>query len=337
MSESETKTPILDREVPFGATAGGETYTEIKERREHIERNRKDREQSRTEYMRSGVGKASDHVEVTTNRETIERYKDQTGAPKAVEEYDDEEREAWLRGSPPVPKEKPAAKKEEQQAAAAEGEKPNDKKRSESPADAQRAKEIREEIEKSVGKRDWWAEPEHEPAIRSFPQRRDEALAAMSPEEKAQVNRSLGDHMPLDPELRSFLVHALSRVKNLRPVYVELAKDHGLLMQMNNDWMRSTNNHQLRWSTERVIRYMLHTWDKAGSASNGAEKRERKLTQAGRAPTEATGGYSSPNDDGSPDAAWRRKDLSSEERGELYRERMNNSDREKRRKKYPRR
>ena len=38
-------------------------------------------------------------------------------------------------------------------------------------------------------------------------------------------------------------------------------------------------------------------------------------------------------DDGSPDAAWKRKDLSSEEKGELYRERMNKAEREKKRKK----
>lgn len=62
-------------------------------------------------------------------------------------------------------------------------------------------------------------------------------------------------------------------------------------------------------------------------------KKEDKLTKAGRPPAEAAGGTSSAEDDGTPDAAWRRKDLSREERGELYRERQNKADREKRKKK----
>lgn len=60
---------------------------------------------------------------------------------------------------------------------------------------------------------------------------------------------------------------------------------------------------------------------------------DKKLTAAGKPPAEAAGGTSSPEDDGSADAAWKRKDLSAEERGELYRERKNKEDREKRRKK----
>jgi len=60
---------------------------------------------------------------------------------------------------------------------------------------------------------------------------------------------------------------------------------------------------------------------------------DKKLTAAGKPPAEAAGGTSSPEDDGSPDAAWKRKDLSSEERGELYRERKNAEDRAKRKKK----
>lgn len=59
----------------------------------------------------------------------------------------------------------------------------------------------------------------------------------------------------------------------------------------------------------------------------------KQLTKAGKPPVEASGATSSPNDDGSADAAWRRKDLSPEERGELYRERRNAEERAKRKKK----
>lgn len=68
-------------------------------------------------------------------------------------------------------------------------------------------------------------------------------------------------------------------------------------------------------------------------ADGGDKEPDKKLTRAGKPPVEASGSSSSPADDGSPDAAWRRKDLSPAERGELYRERQNKVDREKRRKK----
>lgn len=71
----------------------------------------------------------------------------------------------------------------------------------------------------------------------------------------------------------------------------------------------------------------------AKQAKEPAKKEEKPLTKAGKPPAEAAGGTSTPEDDGSPDAAWKRKDLSSAERGELYRERQNKLDREKRRKK----
>ena len=60
---------------------------------------------------------------------------------------------------------------------------------------------------------------------------------------------------------------------------------------------------------------------------------KENLTKAGKPPAEAQGGSSSPADDGSPDAAWKRKDLTPEQRGELYRERQNEVERAKRRKK----
>lgn len=62
-------------------------------------------------------------------------------------------------------------------------------------------------------------------------------------------------------------------------------------------------------------------------------QKKDNLTRAGKPPAEAAGGAASPADDGSPDAAWRRKDLTSDQRGELYRERKNKEEREKRRKK----
>lgn len=60
------------------------------------------------------------------------------------------------------------------------------------------------------------------------------------------------------------------------------------------------------------------------------EKPERKLTNAGKPPVEPTGGSSSPEDDGSPDAAFKRKDLTPDQRGELYRKRMNDKEIERR-------
>ena len=62
-------------------------------------------------------------------------------------------------------------------------------------------------------------------------------------------------------------------------------------------------------------------------------KPEKKLTNAGKPPVEAGGGSSTPQDDGSSDAAWQRKDLSPEARGELYRERKNTEERSKRKRK----
>lgn len=64
-----------------------------------------------------------------------------------------------------------------------------------------------------------------------------------------------------------------------------------------------------------------------------AEKEAKPLTKAGKPPAEAAGGSSTPEDDGSAESAWKRKDLSATERGELYRERKNKEEREKKRKK----
>jgi hypothetical protein len=91
----------------------------------------------------------------------------------------------------------------------------------------------------------------------------------------------------------------------------------------------------------RAIRKLvaLEAGVKAELAKQGKEPQkgeaepEKKLTRAGKPPSEAAGASSSPADDGSPEAAWRRKDLSPADRGELYRERKNKEDREKRKKK----
>lgn len=69
------------------------------------------------------------------------------------------------------------------------------------------------------------------------------------------------------------------------------------------------------------------------SDDSKSEEKKDNLTRAGKPPLEAAGGDGTPADDGSPDAAWKRKDLTSEQRGELYRERQNKLEREKRRKK----
>src|SRR5208337_3083409 len=63
-----------------------------------------------------------------------------------------------------------------------------------------------------------------------------------------------------------------------------------------------------------------------------AKVEDKKLTKAGKPPVEAGGGSSTPQDNGSSDAAWQRKDLSPEARGELYRTRKNAEERAKRRK-----
>ena len=70
-----------------------------------------------------------------------------------------------------------------------------------------------------------------------------------------------------------------------------------------------------------------------GAGKSEGERKFTPLTKAGKPPAEAAGGTSSPEDDGSPEAAWKRKDLSAADRGELYRERKNKQDREKRHKK----
>ena len=70
-----------------------------------------------------------------------------------------------------------------------------------------------------------------------------------------------------------------------------------------------------------------------GSEKDDKGEKKDNLSKAGKPPGEASGGSASPADDGSSAAAWRRKDLSPAERGELFRERRNKEEREKKRKK----
>ena len=100
-----------------------------------------------------------------------------------------------------------------------------------------------------------------------------------------------------------------------------------MLKRINDDWVKTATIRKERWATEQSINKCPRVIDKkAGAASstkaNGSTG-PRKLTQAGKPPVEAGGGSSSPEDDGSAEAAWKRKDLSAEARGELYRERKN--------------
>ncbi len=337
---------------------------ELTERREAIEKGRKEREQSREDFMLGKGGKASDHFEIVDNRETVERYVDQTGAPETTENLSESAREKWLRtGELPEKKAdgKAAEKKEEQAAKSPERPKMADyrdgeghikteeyeqaldryeqdktefaKQQAAAPKiDAQLDKEIFEEIGK---RRDWWNEPEHAEAHQTLPKRIEEARAALSADDQKIIATSPAMTMPIHGELQGFLGHALARVKNLGHVYLELSKDPGMLQRMNQDWTKSANNHKDRWATEQSIRYVLRVIDKKGGSAgaNGAGRKEvRKLTQAGsRLPLEASGGGSSPADDGSAEAAWKRKDLSQEARGELYRERKNKEDADKRR------
>jgi hypothetical protein len=91
------------------------------ERNEAMEADRVAREKPRTDYMLTGKGKASDHFELVTDRETVERYTNQDGAPQSVEELSESAREKWLRtGELPEKKSngKPAEKKAEETDAA---------------------------------------------------------------------------------------------------------------------------------------------------------------------------------------------------------------------------
>jgi hypothetical protein len=351
-----------------GEHGGKTTQQQLIERREAVEANRREREKPREDYLKTGKGKASDHFEVTTNRETVERFSNQDGAPKTFEDFTESEREKFLRDGELIPA-KPEAKAAEKKAGGparpkltdfvkdgavdndgyekaldryetdkSAFEKAQGGRKAEPEFDPQLDRELYEEVGK---RRDWWAEEGHAEAHKTLQTRTVQSLQALSQGEKNIIANSPVRAIQLNPEFDSFLGHAMARVKNLGRIHLELAVSPELVKQMNQDWIKSADNPKMRWSTERAIRYMLHSWDKkAGSASGGSNggdrKTERKLTQASGF-REAAGGSSAPADDGSAEAAWKRKDLSQEERGETYRQRKNEEEAAARRKKYGRR
>jgi hypothetical protein len=202
---------------------------------------------------------------------------------------------------------------------------------------AQLDNEIFEQINKNPK---WWEEPEHAEAHRTMPERTVAGIKALSEQEKQVIASSPVRTMQLDTEFDNFLGHAMARVKNLGKIHLEFARSPDLVKRMNEDWIKSRTDPKFRWATERVIRYMLHSWDKKAGSGVAASKPnggERQLTRAGRPPVEATGSHSSPADDGSAEAAWKRKDLTTEERGELYRTRKNEEEAKARRARHRRR
>jgi hypothetical protein len=378
----------------------GQTALEITERRAAVEQRRQDREKPRKDFLLTGKKGETSEFEIVSNRETVERFSDQSGAPKNVEDLTDEERETWLRtGERPAGKEKKSAKESNRpkpedfhdeegkldeaaferafrawdeedrakQSAKDDGEPGEQRDEAQEQAareqeqkdEAQAEKELLAQVEKESDT--WWSEPAHAEAVKTFPERWQAMEAALTPEQKATVESSrkvIGQ--TISPELNRFVLNALARVKNLGPVYVELMREPDLLKAMNRDWTASANwanspdARKLRISADTVIRHMLKNFDRriekaknGAKASNGAkphastngasEKPVRKLTGAGKPPIEASGASSSPADDGSSDAAWKRKDLTKEERGELYRTRKNKEESDARRAKYRRR
>jgi hypothetical protein len=194
----------------------------------------------------------------------------------------------------------------------------------------------------------WHSEPEHAEAMKTFPQRWQAMEQSLTAEQKAIVESSkkvIGQKIRGD--LNRFILNALARTKNMGAVYVELMREPGLLQQMNQHWEQSANwakdpvARKLRTDTDVIIRAMLEQFDRRAAKASGAKqqpkRQERQLTRAGRPPLESTGSHSSPKDDGSAEAAWGRKDLSREQKGELYRERKNAEERAARERKYPRR
>jgi hypothetical protein len=343
---------------------------ELHERREAIEADREKREKPRKDFMLGKGGKASDHFDVTTNREFQERMTNQDGAPESVDSLSESAREKWLRtgelpekkpnGKATEKKAEPQAKQPERPKMAdfrgedgqvefdkyeaaldryevdkSEFEKQAGQKNAEPQFTEEQLKDLDREIFDEIGKRrDWWAEEGHADAHKTLPDRTVTAIKALSQEEKNIIASSPVRTMQLHEELDRFLGHAMAGLKNLGRVHVELARDHGIVKRMNDDWVESAGNPKARWATEQSIRYVLKLIDKqAGKVGNGNSggREIPKLTRAGRPPVESSGASSSPADDGSAEAAWKRKDLSAEARGELYRERKNKEESDARR------
>jgi hypothetical protein len=246
---------------------GASIQEELHERRAAIEQERKEREQPRKDFMLGKGGKASDHFELVTNRETVERFTNQDGAPQSVEELSESAREKWLRtGELPERRSngKAAAKKEEPQApkpperpklADYRGEDGQiDNERYEQALDRYEAdktefakqqaeqknaaqpqgeidKETFEEFKKE--RQDFWNEAEHSEAHKTFPDRMVRVIQALTPAEKQILVNSPVGKLKLHGDLDGYLGHALSRVKNLGRVLVVLNKDVPLMERIN--------------------------------------------------------------------------------------------------------
>lgn len=111
------------------------------------------------------------------------------------------------------------------------------------------------------------------------------------------------------------------------PQLVHVFQDQALLEK----FIAQANDPKTFPDAVRVLRDMERDIE-ADLAKQPKTPKTEKLTKAGKPPVEAGGGSSTPEDDGSSDAAWNRKDLSPEARGELYRRRKNAEEIAKRKK-----
>ena len=114
MKPEITRTKEVDV-VRGGGEPGKTVQEELHERREAVEQIRKDKEKPRDDFMLTGKGKASEHFDVTTNREFQERMTNQDGAPESVDSLSESAREKWLRTGE-LPEKKPNGKAAEKKA-----------------------------------------------------------------------------------------------------------------------------------------------------------------------------------------------------------------------------
>jgi hypothetical protein len=307
--------------VPSGHRDGKQSIQEqLTERREAVEAEREKKQQPRKEFLLTGKGKAGDHFEIVTNRETVERYANQDGAPQSTEDLSESAREKWLRtGELPPAKE---AKKTEEAPGKKDGKE----------ADAAASKEAEESKEGDEPK---WTREDHEKRFATLQTKTIKELAA---EKDVKTGKSVVDRIMLPHDLTPQLTHYFLRVvadtKSPEAVLRALADgSSGLDLSDRSYWGSERGIRELLSDLRDLDRKISRGVKKNGNANGAAaaDKKDEKLTRAGKPPMEAGGGGSSPADDGSSDAAWRRKDLSPEARGELYRERKNKEEADARR------
>jgi hypothetical protein len=329
MSTTDGTQVVHEKEASLvpDSKAGKSTGEELRERRQAVEQEREKREQPRKDFLRGKGGKASDHFEIISNGETTERFSDQTGAPQSTEELSESARERWLRTG-----ELPAKDSKEAEKPAGEGAK-DDEKSGEKPGEKEKP------AASAMDSGDWdWSTPEHAKAV-------GEVSARLQRDMKAQPDfeelNAASAKIKMPAPLMGFLQHALAEVPNPANVMRVLVKNPAVVREMAADFLLSEGDGKHRVAVLKAIRDVVHLAGKEGKAGGGGNgaggAMDRKLTRAGRPPIEAGGASSSPSDDGSSDAAWKRKDLSPEARGELYRERKNDEEVAARRKKYGRR